>query len=38
MHRRKMSKVENKRVFKKGALHVKSINLAATPMRGGFRL
>lgn len=38
MKRRKMSKGENRRVFKAGAVKVKAKNLAATPMRGGFRL
>lgn len=38
MKRRKMKKSESKRVFRSGAVNVKAKNLAATPMRGGFRL
>lgn len=38
MKRRKMNRKESKRVFKAGAVNVKAKNLAATPMRGGFRL
>lgn len=36
--RRKMSPRTSKKVFKKGAVRTKSINLRATPMRGGFRI
>lgn len=38
MKRRKMSRRENRRIFKSGAMNVKAKNLAAIPMRGGFRL
>lgn len=36
--RHKMSKRQSKKVFKKGSVRTKSINLRATPMRGGFRI
>lgn len=36
--RRKMSRKMSKKVFRKGALRVKSRNLRAKPMRGGFRI
>jgi len=36
--RRKMSKKSSRRVFRKGALNIKTRNLKATPMRGGFRI
>jgi hypothetical protein len=36
--RHKMSKRQSKKVFKKGALRTKSLNLRAVPMRGGFRI
>lgn len=36
--RRKMSRRTSKKVFKKGAVRTRSINLRATPMRGGFRI
>lgn len=38
MKRHKMSKKTSKKVFKKGAVRTKSLNLRATPMRGGFRI
>lgn len=38
MKRRKMSRKMSRKVFKAGAVNVKAKNLAATPMRGGFRL
>ncbi len=38
MKRKSMSKVSSKRVFTRDALRVKTKNLQATPMRGGFRL
>lgn len=36
--RRKMSRRTSRKVFKKGAVRTKSVNLRATPMRGGFRI
>lgn len=36
--RRKMSRRTSKKIFRKGAVRTKSINLRATPMRGGFRI
>lgn len=36
--RRKMSRRASKKVFRKGAVRTKSVNLRATPMRGGFRI
>lgn len=38
MKRRKLSKKKSRRIFRKGANKTKSINLRATPMRGGFRI
>lgn len=38
MKRRKMSKKASRRVFRKGALNVRTKNLKAVPMRGGFRI
>lgn len=38
MKRRKLSKKKSKRIFRRGANKTKSINLRATPMRGGFRI
>ncbi len=36
--RRKLSKKKSKKIFKKGANRIHSINLRAVPMRGGFRI
>lgn len=36
--RHKMTKRQSKKVFRKGAVKTKSINLRAHPMRGGFRI
>lgn len=36
--RHKMSRRTSKKVFRKGAVRTKSVNLRATPMRGGFRI
>ena len=36
--RKRMNKRTSKRVFTRDALRVKTKNLQATPMRGGFRL
>lgn len=36
--RRRMSRRTSKKVFRKGAVRTKSVNLRATPMRGGFRI
>ena len=36
--RHKMSKRASRKVFRKGALRTKRVNLRATPMRGGFRI
>lgn len=36
--RRKMSRRTSKKVFRKGAVRTKSVNLRAAPMRGGFRI
>lgn len=38
MKRRKLSKKKSRRIFRKGANKIKSINLRAIPMRGGFRI
>lgn len=38
MARHKISRGTSKRIFRRGAMNVKSINLRAVPMRGGFRL
>lgn len=38
MKRHKLSKKHSKKIFKKGAKKTKSVNIAPTPMRGGFRL
>lgn len=38
LKRRKMSKKASRRVFRKGALSIRTRNLKATPMRGGFRI
>lgn len=38
MRRRKLSRRKSKRMFRKGANKVKSINIKARPMRGGFRI
>lgn len=36
--RHKISRRKSRRMFRKGANKVHSINLRATPMRGGFRI
>lgn len=36
--RRKLSRRTSKKIFRKGAVRTKSVNLRATPMRGGFRI
>lgn len=38
MRRKKLSRRKSKRMFRKGANKVKSINIKARPMRGGFRI
>lgn len=38
MRRSKMSKKYSKKTFRKGASRTHKRNLAASPMRGGFRL
>lgn len=38
MKRRKLSKKKSKRMFRKGADKIKSINVKPVPMRGGFRI
>lgn len=38
MKRSKLSRRRSKKIFRKGAKKVKSVNIAPTPMRGGFRL
>ncbi len=38
MSRHRLSKSKSRRMFTKGAMNVKSKNLQASPMRGGFRL
>lgn len=38
MKRQKMSKQKSKKVFRKGASKVQSLNMRARPMRGGFRI
>lgn len=38
MARRKLSRRKSRKMFRKGANKVQSINLRATPMRGGFRI
>lgn len=38
MRRRKLSRRKSRRIFRKGANKVKSINIKARPMRGGFRI
>lgn len=38
MSRHKLSKKKSKKIFRKGANKVKSINIKARPMRGGFRI
>lgn len=38
MKRHRISRRKSKKIFKKGAKKVKSINIRATPMRGGFRI
>ena len=36
--RRKLSRRKSRKIFRKGANKVKSINIRARPMRGGFRI
>nr|WAE43315.1 MAG: DNA binding protein [Microviridae sp.] len=36
--RRKMSRSKSKRSFRRGAMHIKSRNTFASPMRGGIRI
>lgn len=36
--RHKLSRKSSKRIFRKGALRTKSLNVRAVPMRGGFRI
>ncbi len=36
--RRKLSRKRSRKIFRKGANKVKSINIRARPMRGGFRI
>ena len=38
MKRHKLSKRSSKKIFKKGARKTKAVNIAPTPMRGGFRM
>ena len=38
MRRRKLSRRNSRRMFRKGANKVKAINIRARPMRGGFRI
>lgn len=38
MARHKLSKGVSRRMFSRTASHVRSLNLRAVPMRGGFRL
>lgn len=38
MRRKKLSRRKSRRIFRKGANKVKSINIKARPMRGGFRI
>lgn len=38
MKRRKLSRKKSKKMFSKGAVKVKLLNIRATPMRGGFRI
>lgn len=38
MRRKKLSRRKSERMFRKGANKVKSINIKARPMRGGFRI
>lgn len=38
MRRKKLSRRNSKRIFRKGANKVKAINIKARPMRGGFRI
>lgn len=36
--RHKLSRKASKRIFRKGASRTKTLNIRATPMRGGFRI
>lgn len=36
--RKKISRRKSRKIFKKGANNVQSLNLRAVPMRGGFRI
>ena len=38
MRRKKLSRRKSRKIFRKGANKVKSINIKARPMRGGFRI
>ena len=38
MRRKKLSRRKSRKIFRKGASMVKSINIKARPMRGGFRI
>jgi len=36
--RHKLSRKASKKIFRKGASRIKTLNIRATPMRGGFRI
>lgn len=38
MKRRKLSRRKSRKIFTKGAVHIKKRNISARPMRGGFRI
>ncbi len=38
MKRHKLSRRKSRKVFKKGVKKTKAVNIAPTPMRGGFRM